>query len=238
MSGRRLFSERNLLLFARALLARQPAAIDKQEAVADAIVLVATKHITDPAIRLQTDKEIRALLAAPLVTEASKPAPSVEQDERGALINEVFDRQQAGFDRCFEALGITDDRQRNWSSLVMAINDLMEGHTASPAANVAQGAEDPCPQCIPGGVCKTPTCGRLLVRSAGTPAQTAITDGQVAALRALVEMCKVHGDFSNGVTDATGSIDEGNVRAGEIIDAADKMLRALTTVQSASGETK
>jgi hypothetical protein len=51
-------------------------------------------------------------------------------------------------------------------------------------------------------------------------------------------MCKVHGDFSNGVTDATGSIDEGNVRAGEIIDAADKMLRALTTVQSASGETK
>jgi hypothetical protein len=33
MSGRRLFSERNLLLFARALLARQPAAIDKQEAV-------------------------------------------------------------------------------------------------------------------------------------------------------------------------------------------------------------
>jgi hypothetical protein len=65
-------------------------------------------------------------------------------------------------------------------------------------------------------------------------AQTALTDEQVAALRALVEMCKVHGDFSNGVTDPTGSIDEGDVRAGEIIDAADKTLRALTAAQSAS----
>jgi len=34
----------------------------------DAVVLIATKHVSDPEIRLQTDKEIRALLSA------SKPA--------------------------------------------------------------------------------------------------------------------------------------------------------------------
>jgi hypothetical protein len=30
----------------------------------EAVVLIATKHVSDPAIRLQTDKEIRALLRA------------------------------------------------------------------------------------------------------------------------------------------------------------------------------
>lgn len=48
-----------------------------------------------------------------------------------------------------------------------------------------------------------------------------------APFRALVEMCQVHGDFSNGVTDPTGTIDEGEVRAGEIIDEAAQALRAI-----------
>ncbi len=40
---------------------------------------------------------------------------------------DILDRQQAGFARCFEALGIEDDgRERDWSGLVMAINDLRE----------------------------------------------------------------------------------------------------------------
>jgi hypothetical protein len=42
-------------------------------------------------------------------------------------IEELFSRQQAGFERCFEALGITDDRERSWSSLVLAINSALEG---------------------------------------------------------------------------------------------------------------
>jgi hypothetical protein len=42
-------------------------------------------------------------------------------------IEELFSRQQAGFERCFEALGITDDRERSWSSLVLAINNALEG---------------------------------------------------------------------------------------------------------------
>jgi hypothetical protein len=42
-------------------------------------------------------------------------------------IEELFSRQQAGFERCFEALGITDDRERSWSSLVLAINGALEG---------------------------------------------------------------------------------------------------------------
>jgi hypothetical protein len=42
------------------------------------------------------------------------------------LINEIFDRQSAGFERCYEALGIADDRERSWSALVLAINGVME----------------------------------------------------------------------------------------------------------------
>lgn len=42
----------------------------------------------------------------------------------------------------------------------------------------------------------------------------------VDALRGITEMCEFHGDFSNGVTDPTGTIDEGNVRACEFIHAA------------------
>lgn len=53
-----------------------------------------------------------ALAASPAV-----PAQSTD-------IAEIFDRQQAGFERCYEALGITDERERSWSSLVMAIIDL------------------------------------------------------------------------------------------------------------------
>lgn len=46
------------------------------------------------------------------------------------------------------------------------------------------------------------------------------------ALGWLYQLC-IHaneGAFTNGVTDATGSIDEGDVRAGEFIDAARKAL--------------
>jgi len=55
----------------------------------------------------------------------------------------------------------------------------------------------------------------------------------VDALAQLVEMCEVHGDFSNGVTDPTGSIDEGNVRASEIIRAA---RAALANIPPAKGD--
>ena len=40
------------------------------------------------------------------------------------LTAEVFDIQQAGFERCFEALGIADDRERSWSSLVLALTGV------------------------------------------------------------------------------------------------------------------
>jgi hypothetical protein len=39
----------------------------------------------------------------------------------------------------------------------------------------------------------------------------------------LLGLCD-HGDFSNGVTDPTGSIDEGCVRAGEVFDEVRKLL--------------
>jgi len=47
------------------------------------------------------------------------------------------------------------------------------------------------------------------------------------ALTALLYMCEVHGDFSNGVTDSTGTIDEGNVRSSEVIRSAWDALALL-----------
>jgi hypothetical protein len=45
----------------------------------------------------------------------------------------------------------------------------------------------------------------------------------------LVEMCVMHGDFSNGVTDPTGgTIDEGVIRAGEVIRAASAAIAKAT----------
>jgi len=46
--------------------------------------------------------------------------------EYGDPLTDIFDMQDAGFARCFEALGITDDRERGWSSLVLAINGALE----------------------------------------------------------------------------------------------------------------
>lgn len=50
--------------------------------------------------------------------ECSEPAnPDLE---------ELFQRQQAGFEQCYEALGITDDRERSWSALVIAIHEAVQ----------------------------------------------------------------------------------------------------------------
>lgn len=51
-----------------------------------------------------------------------------------------FDRQQAGFERCYEALGITDDRERSWSALVLAITDALSADGAHVQSAVIAGA--------------------------------------------------------------------------------------------------
>jgi hypothetical protein len=44
-------------------------------------------------------------------------------------IEGIFQRQQAGFERCYEALGITDDRERSWSALVLSIYDAAQSRS-------------------------------------------------------------------------------------------------------------
>lgn len=39
------------------------------------------------------------------------------------MLQENCDRQEAGFERCYEAFGVTDDRERSWSALVIALKD-------------------------------------------------------------------------------------------------------------------
>lgn len=60
-------------------------------------------------------------------------------------------------------------------------------------------------------------CMFLWTRGCGiTPAKADLLE----ALKTITCMCESAGDFSNGVTDPTGTIDEGNVRASEVIQQA------------------
>lgn len=49
------------------------------------------------------------------------------------------------------------------------------------------------------------------------------------ALNCITSMCETHGDFRNGVTDPTGTIDEGNVIAGRIVGDARAVLTKYRT---------
>ncbi|NUY33255.1 hypothetical protein F0160_22480 [Paraburkholderia sp. JPY303] len=88
----------------------------------DAVVLVATKHISDPAIRLQTDKEIRAALAtapladAVLVSRADLLSIYAAMNHLGDVLNgmdavesEDEAATEPGFAAIRRALGEPDD---------------------------------------------------------------------------------------------------------------------------------
>ncbi|MBJ9964455.1 hypothetical protein [Burkholderia seminalis] len=47
-----------------------------------------------------------------------------EVEAKSQMLTESFERQQAGFDRCFEALRDDGKTERSWSSLVLEINHL------------------------------------------------------------------------------------------------------------------
>lgn len=74
-----------------------------------------------------------------------RTAPSSADEQ--TLINEIFERQEAGFERCFEALGIADDRERSWSSLVMAINDALNGSAEEDDNEPTEEMVRYCPEC-------------------------------------------------------------------------------------------
>jgi hypothetical protein len=123
MSGRRLFSERNLLLFARALLARQPAAIDKQDEIArirygalrDAENIARLFDLGTPDGHAIADS-IRKLAEA----ECAQPtaAPSVAAESKG---HEAFEK----------ATAVTDPVMADFLSSVAASR-------ANPAPSVEQ----------------------------------------------------------------------------------------------------
>lgn len=69
------------------------------------------------------------------------------------------------------------------------------------------------------------TYGQQCAQAQGE-AQAAEIERLREALETITSMCEMHGEFSNGVKDSTGTIDEGNVRAGEIIGAARAALKS------------
>lgn len=53
----------------------------------------------------------------------------------------------------------------------------------------------------------------------------------LVASKAVLEMCLFHGDFRNGVTDPTGSIDEGDVTASRLLKG---LKEAIAKAEGAS----
>ncbi|MBB5509607.1 hypothetical protein [Paraburkholderia atlantica] len=134
----------DLVRFARALLARQPAAIDKQAEIArirygalrDAENIARLFDLGTPDGHAIADS-IRKLAEA---ERAEQPAaPSVEQDERGALVRMANDMraEQTFLGSCRETC---DDSGRARWDRVQRVIDYLD-RAASPSANVAQGAE-------------------------------------------------------------------------------------------------
>jgi hypothetical protein len=149
--------------YVRALLARQPAAIDKAatldkpaqvsgtrfgKGVQWSTVIGAAQRYYEfmqtpekEALRIENARRFIEGLAAPLANEASKPAPSVEQDERGAfeawyaLENENARTHLEGDD--WREL---EPEQRDNYLAAFRAGVSYRARAASTSANVAQGS--------------------------------------------------------------------------------------------------
>jgi len=122
---------REWICFARALLARQPAAIDK-----GTVLSYCPSQFGKQPHAFNHQKCGYCGVAAPLANEASKPAPLVEQDERGAF--EEWARDE-GMD--LERGIIGAGAYNNASTQACWRGWKHRARAASTSANVAQGAE-------------------------------------------------------------------------------------------------
>lgn len=68
----------------------------------------------------------------------------------------------------------------------------------------------------------------IALESAMSGATSANSTELVRAASAVFDMCMFHGDFRNGVTDPTGSIDEGNAIASQYLDALRAAIAKVT----------
>jgi CHASE2 domain-containing sensor protein len=111
------FGDKRMIAFARALLARQPAAIDKDTRAAVEF------YAANPSAALM---DFQKRFAA---------APSVEQDERGAFIEAYMEARAASV---AQAGAVFDN---DWPAKQMWSAGIAYARAASTSANVAQGAE-------------------------------------------------------------------------------------------------
>jgi hypothetical protein len=249
----------------RALLARQPAAIDK-EAVAwrlrledgsfdysDCEVKPSEADLLDASER---GRLFEPLYAAPLDTGASKTAaPSVEQDERGAFIEAYMEARAASV---AQAGAVFDN---DWPAKQMWSAGIAYARAASTSTNVAQGAEaelefmpvDSMQHAIVYG--SKAAIGALKARMErdyriaslvpAPPAQTALTDDarDAARYRWLVKNCfdwaaPGDGDSFDHIElhFEHDMLNRDEESVGAAIDS--EIDAALTAAQSASGDTK
>ncbi|MCT9127482.1 hypothetical protein [Cupriavidus gilardii] len=72
-----------------------------------------------------------------------------------------------------EAAGLRQmlDAERQRAANAVAVSNALQDKLSRAAPQSSEQQADPCPGCVPGGVCKTPTCGRLQARNAAQQAE-------------------------------------------------------------------
>ena len=74
-------------------------------------------HKRNPTHQELWNAAVKSAIARRSTEEITKESPVADW-----MLRELFERQQEGFERCYEALGITDQRERSWSALVLALS--------------------------------------------------------------------------------------------------------------------
>lgn len=135
--------------------------LDKQPAAQAARVAEGEiARLSEELAGMLPSKRIHALRAL-----LSRAAPSVPEGWRPVPVEPTLAMKTA-MANAFEA-------RKPDGTVAHELNRAKKAHAAMLAAAPQPSAQqaDPCPGCIPGGVCKTPTCGRLKAQQAEQPAE-------------------------------------------------------------------
>lgn len=112
----------------------------------------------------------------------------------------------------------TEEAQANARLIVRACNLVMAGKALQDAQQAKITARGDLPPDLDWGLSQGEQAAALMMN-----ALIEQNDAMLAALKGLFDLCTLGASadaFKNGVTDSTGSIDEGNVRASGLLDEA------------------
>lgn len=130
----------------RIVAARASKAAARVEDEREALLRDMVAYFTESGLPEDLLERYRSVELAAL---SSPPAAGTTSDQyRAELYDEVWQKA----------------RDMGYGNVTDALVELERIKAVPPAAGVPESV-DPCPGCLPGGICRTPTCGRLVERS-------------------------------------------------------------------------